>query len=55
MNGNLRFGKFAFAVRCLRFCLLASFGHGDNSLWKIDFGCDATTKDILVRASSFSV
>jgi hypothetical protein len=52
VNGNLRFGEFAFALGCLRFCLLACFGHGGNSLWKIEFGCDATTRDSLVRASS---
>ena len=53
MDGDLRFGKFAFALRCLRFCFLASFGHGDNSPWMFDFGCDATTKDSLVRQTHF--
>ncbi len=53
VNGNLRFGKFAFAVRCLRFCFLASFGHGDNSPCMFDFGCNTKTRNGLVRASSF--
>src|ERR1700676_1441639 len=52
MNGNLRFGEFALAVRCLRFCFLASFCHGYNSPSEIDFGCDATTRNNLVRATS---
>jgi hypothetical protein len=51
MDGDLRFSELAFG--CLRICFLASFGHGDNSLGKIDFGCDATTKDSLVRAGAF--
>jgi hypothetical protein len=54
VNGNLRFRKFAFALRCLRFCFLASFCHGDNSPCMFDFGCDATTKDSLVQTVSFS-
>ena len=53
VNGNLRFGEFVLTPGCLRFCFLANFGHGSNSLWRIDFDCDATTRNSLVRASSF--
>ena len=45
VNGNLRFGEFVRAPGCLRFCFLANFGHGSNSLWRIDFDCDATTRN----------
>jgi hypothetical protein len=53
MDRDLRFRKFAFALRCLRVCLFASFGHGENSPSKIDFGCDSTKKDCSVRANSY--
>src|SRR5579863_6408004 len=51
MHRNLRFRQLVF--RRLRVCFLASFGHGENSPSKIDFGCDATTRDSLIRASAF--
>src|SRR5580700_6699669 len=50
MHSDLSFGEFV--LRCLRFYFLASFCHGDNSPWKIDFGCDATTRDSPVRKGS---
>jgi hypothetical protein len=53
MNSDLGFGEFV--LRCLRFCFLTSFGHGDNSPGKIDFGYDATTRDSLVRNGSFQM
>src|SRR6266513_248280 len=51
VNGNLRFGELLLALRCFRF--LTCFGYVGNSPSKIDYGCDATTRNDLIRASSF--
>src|SRR5580704_12356616 len=51
MYRNLRFRQLVF--RRLSVCFLASFGHDENSPSKTDFGCDAITRDSLIRASAF--